>query len=402
MPEPIIEDWSFHELGEYYLLRHLFKNESITTRSEYNKLRRQWMDDANKVGSYALRHDPRLFRNYPVTDSEMVGSDLIDLGLVAFDGNSTSDILFRSNGDWLPLKLTKNGKCLARLLFNNPPAIHRALLLLFYTTENLAYFAACSGNARVSFFAGLIGLDIYKTRDYFQWLVKRKWTDIEFPLDYYNKNIPILTEIGVTEAEKILQEKSEETLYNPKGEAKEYKTGISSATELYGEIKNLIEKTTPLDEITAKRIIELVDDTLKEFGSTNQAKKVELRDWRQRAERVLPPKNASEFLDKTANYFLDKFFPTRPRLRNALFWLIGIGFIISLAAGVYKFLLETSNKQNSNSANTNASPSASVAPSSTIPSGYVNSGNTENSNRLEKSEPESTNTKSLPQNSPVR
>lgn len=53
-------------------------------------------------------------------------------------------------------------------------------------------------------------------------------------------------------------------------------TDVGYAIELYEKIQNLTQNTKSIDESTARTVIELVDDALKEFGTTNHEKKVEL------------------------------------------------------------------------------------------------------------------------------
>src|SRR5438105_3767313 len=58
---------------------------------------------------------------------------------------------------------------------------------------------------------------------------------------------------------------------------------------LYEEVKTLVESYEPLDLDKAKLLIEKADDAIKEFGNTNQERKVQLRKWKAQAELVLPP-----------------------------------------------------------------------------------------------------------------
>jgi hypothetical protein len=83
-------------------------------------------------------------------------------------------------------------------------------------------------------------------------------------------------------------------------------TTPTHAEQLYEEAKALIENARPLDLETAKLVIEKTKDALKEFGSTNQEKKVELRKWKERAEVALPPKSFKDLRERTEGGLLVK------------------------------------------------------------------------------------------------
>jgi hypothetical protein len=59
-----------------------------------------------------------------------------------------------------------------------------------------------------------------------------------------------------------------------------YLRPITDAEKLYEEVKELIEANQTLEPPVARLVIEKADDALKEFGNTNQEKKVELREWK--------------------------------------------------------------------------------------------------------------------------
>src|SRR5713101_619351 len=83
MPTPIIEDWSFHYIGENYVLKHLFEKGPITSGPEYEALQALWNAEANRLGEVALgkRHD--LFQNNPVGNDARPGRFLLDLGFIS-------------------------------------------------------------------------------------------------------------------------------------------------------------------------------------------------------------------------------------------------------------------------------------------------------------------------------
>ena len=205
MYPPIIEDWSFHYLGENYLLQHLFEAGPLSSREEYDSLRAQWNENANKICSYALRHKPELFRNNPVDSAHQPGELLSELGFVTFDGITAPKyfLLLRAE-QWTTLKLSPLGIRLAELLFCNPPAYPQALILLLFVTEKLAFFVTRPGHNSPSFFAGILGLDLTDTVRYFKWLEEKRWTNHEFSANYYERELPELTELGLSEAARLL------------------------------------------------------------------------------------------------------------------------------------------------------------------------------------------------------
>jgi hypothetical protein len=62
-----------------------------------------------------------------------------------------------------------------------------------------------------------------------------------------------------------------------------YRRPLTYGEQLFEEVKELIEKNETLDTVTAKLVIEKVDDALTEFGNRHQEKKLQLRNWKSRA-----------------------------------------------------------------------------------------------------------------------
>lgn len=114
---------------------------------------------------------------------------------------------------------------------------------------------------------------------------------------------------------------------------------ISYANELYDRVKTLIQNTIPLDVNTARVIIELVDDSIKEFGSTNQEKKVELKQIKEQAEDVLPPKDVKELRTRAEGKALKKLHPNNKILRNALYAIAALVLIVVATFNAWKPLL---------------------------------------------------------------
>ena len=106
------------------------------------------------------------------------------------------------------------------------------------------------------------------------------------------------------------------------------RTGLAHAEQLYEKVKNLTAGGIPSDESTASIIVELVDDAVKEFGSTNQDKKVELRRIKEKAEEVLPPRTVEELRKRAEGQILKRTFPRNRIIRNVVLLIIGSGTIL--------------------------------------------------------------------------
>jgi len=141
-----------------------------------------------------------------------------------------------------------------------------------------------------------------------------------------------------------------------------HQTNLVHANELYQKVKRLIHETKSLDEKTATLIVELADDAIKEFGNTNQEKKVELRQIRTRAESVLPPETLEELRKRAEGRYLRSFYPKSPVLRWLLLGIIGLGVMVSILLGFYKTLFGGSASPNS----VDTRPSPTLNPSSTL------------------------------------
>ena len=81
---------------------------------------------------------------------------------------------------------------------------------------------------------------------------------------------------------------------------------VVHANELYEQVMQLSQDWNNVDDDTARRIIELADDAIKEFGSTNQNKKVELRKRREEAERRLPAGTIEELKKRGLKGLLER------------------------------------------------------------------------------------------------
>jgi hypothetical protein len=219
MPTPIVEDWSFHTLGEHLLLKHLFENGPIRSGEDYKSLRDNWVVKANEIGEFALRQQPDLFRNYPVSATDPIGNDSYHLGLIGFQEQPSNDadpffsqVLRIGKTEWRTVHLTPAGKSLAKLLFGGHPSYHKALALILYIADSRAFFATRRGLENPSFFAGLLGLDLFEALNYFRWLATKTWTDKEYEADFYKRKLPQLTPLGASEATSLFTADRPETV----------------------------------------------------------------------------------------------------------------------------------------------------------------------------------------------
>jgi hypothetical protein len=147
--------------------------------------------------------------------------------------------------------------------------------------------------------------------------------------------------------------------------AADYSTDGKSlhAIELYERVKTLIQTTDPLDQQTARLIVETSDDAINEFGNTNQEKKLDLRNWKSEAEAVLPPLTIKELKERAEAQILAKGYPARNLPRRILLYVIGAGIMVAALVGIYKEFLEPSPKplENVRSASNDGKPPDSIS-----------------------------------------
>jgi hypothetical protein len=101
----------------------------------------------------------------------------------------------------------------------------------------------------------------------------------------------------------------------------------SRAYQLFEEVQTLTTQRS-LDVETARLLIEKADDAIREFGNTNQEKKVQLRKWKDDAELVLPPQTIDDLRKRAEGQILKKSYPKSARTRNILLVLVGAGVIL--------------------------------------------------------------------------
>jgi hypothetical protein len=100
--------------------------------------------------------------------------------------------------------------------------------------------------------------------------------------------------------------------------------GLEYAHSLYGKVKDLIDSSPNLDEAKARIIVEAADDAIKEFGSKHQEEKIHLKDWKRRAERVLPPETIEELRKRAEGSLLRGIFPRNKWLRTPFIFLVAL------------------------------------------------------------------------------
>jgi formylglycine-generating enzyme required for sulfatase activity len=120
---------------------------------------------------------------------------------------------------------------------------------------------------------------------------------------------------------------------------------LAHAEQLYLQVKSL--NTEPLNTGTASLIIELVDDAIKEFGTTSHDKKVELRTIRAEAEKVVPPDTVETLRKRAEGIVLRIIYPRNKRFRNIVLLILGVG-VLSVPPSFYVMeKLRTAQPQNS-------------------------------------------------------
>ena len=140
-------------------------------------------------------------------------------------------------------------------------------------------------------------------------------------------------------------------------------TDFAHAIELYNQAKTLSEKQ-PLDEETALLIIEAADDAIKQFGNTNQSRKVELKKLKAKAELIVAPKSLDELKKRAEGFYLNRFYPRNHKARVILFGVVGLFFIAGVLLSLRQKLFPDPPATASNAnATTTVNPSPTLAPS---------------------------------------
>lgn len=104
---------------------------------------------------------------------------------------------------------------------------------------------------------------------------------------------------------------------------------LAHANQLYDKVKSLVETERTLSEIDARMIVEFADDAIRQFDTTNQEKKVALRNWRDQAELTLPPSTVEELRKRAERLVLKKSYPRNRKLAKTLLGIIAIAIIVA-------------------------------------------------------------------------
>jgi hypothetical protein len=110
---------------------------------------------------------------------------------------------------------------------------------------------------------------------------------------------------------------------------------LAHALALYEKARALSTYVKPLDDTTAKNIVETANDAIREFGNTNQEKKVALRRMIKEAEEVLPPATIAELRKRAEEKAIKTLHPKGARLRKFFYavivlLLLGVPTVLSL------------------------------------------------------------------------
>ena len=124
---------------------------------------------------------------------------------------------------------------------------------------------------------------------------------------------------------------------------------IKRALELYEKARALHRHAQPLDERLAHMIIESANDAVREFGSTNQDKKVELRRIVEEAGKVLPPPSFEDMRKRAEGEILQRAYPQTHFWRNVLIVVVAAGVLIYFISPIFS-LLWSSRSDSSNAA----------------------------------------------------
>jgi hypothetical protein len=154
-------------------------------------------------------------------------------------------------------------------------------------------------------------------------------------------------------------------IVNQRAEIDDSSTELTSANQLYQDVKELIEACSVLNPADAKLVVEKAKDAIKEFGSTNQAKKVELREWKIRAESVLAPQTFKHVRERTEERILEKLWP-RPIMRKVVIGLAAFFLVVGFLVYVRK--LVSTEQVPQDSAPRSPTPAASSPPLPSSPS----------------------------------
>lgn len=110
---------------------------------------------------------------------------------------------------------------------------------------------------------------------------------------------------------------------------------VNQANELYEAVKALSKDLRSTDAAKAKLILEYAADAIAAFGSTNQEKKLELREITRVTQEIVPPNSFQDLSIIVQSKLLHLMYPRNPKLRNVLFLCVAL-FIVS--SGLFAML----------------------------------------------------------------
>lgn len=127
------------------------------------------------------------------------------------------------------------------------------------------------------------------------------------------------------------------TMNQPSQNLSPTEASIAHANELYEQVKKLTQDWNNVDDDGARKVIELAEDAIKEFGSTNQDKKVELRKIRAEAEKRLPPGTFEELKKRGESHLLQKYLKNK-QLRKYLPVIVIFFIVVPFFGSVIEFI----------------------------------------------------------------
>ena len=117
---------------------------------------------------------------------------------------------------------------------------------------------------------------------------------------------------------------------------------LEYASALHSKVVDLAQDWRKVDEPKARLIIECVQDALNAFGETNQEKRIELKEIREKAENIVSPDSIDSLKRRSERVFLKNFYPKNKKLRNTLLIGITLASLLGLSIPLILWLRQTS------------------------------------------------------------
>lgn len=106
------------------------------------------------------------------------------------------------------------------------------------------------------------------------------------------------------------------------------------AERLYKEIRASYHETATMSREKARLILEKIEDAIKEFGNTNQEKKVELRDIKGQLEDILPPETVDSLKARATKKLFQRIYPKHSKGRSIFIGLTLTAMAVLLSYGL--------------------------------------------------------------------